>query len=238
MSLAAKPTVWITRTAPAAFESAAVWAKAGYAAAVAPVLEISKPDIMPAPPARSGVIIFTSGNAINAFAQHSPARHWPVVTVGQQTKRIALDLGFKTVSAAKGSSESVTDHILEHYDRSQPIYHCAGNHVRGTITEDLKAAGYHAQRDLYYASAPVTAMPKLDTTQLDYAAIYSPLGAKTLASFNPDLSDAVLVSISKAVDDALGGLPSKARYIASEPKEAAMIEALTKAAMKNSDIPL
>jgi len=36
MSLAAKPTVWITRTAPAAFESAAVWAKAGYAAAVAP----------------------------------------------------------------------------------------------------------------------------------------------------------------------------------------------------------
>jgi len=55
-----KPTVWITRTAPAAFKSAAVWAEAGYAAAIAPVLELSEPKVMPELPVRDGVIIFTS----------------------------------------------------------------------------------------------------------------------------------------------------------------------------------
>jgi len=34
MTSETKPTVWITRTAPAAFKSAAVWAEAGYAAAI------------------------------------------------------------------------------------------------------------------------------------------------------------------------------------------------------------
>jgi len=69
-------------------------------------------------------------------------------------------------------------------------------------------------------------MPKLDTSKLDYAAFYSPLGAKTVASFNPDLSNVTVVSLSKAIDEALGTLACKARYISAEPHEAALIEAL------------
>jgi len=75
MTSETKPTVWITRTAPAAFKSAAVWAEAGYAAAIAPVLELSEPQVMPEPPVRDGVIIFTSGNAVKAFAKHTLVRH-------------------------------------------------------------------------------------------------------------------------------------------------------------------
>jgi len=226
MNLEGKPRIWITRTAPAAFKSAAVWAEAGYAAAVAPVLELSKPETMPEPPVRDGVIVFTSGNAVKAFAKETLVRHWPVVAIGWQTKRIAYDLGFRTVISANGTSDSVTELVMKEYTTARPIYHCCGNHVRGTTVEDLKAAGYRAQRDIYYLSAPVEKMPKLDTTQIDVMALYSPLGAKTVASFQPDLSNVNVVSLSQAIDDALGTLPCKARYIAAEPHEAALIDAL------------
>ena len=221
-----KPTVWITRTAPAAFKSAANWANAGYAAAVAPILEVSKPREMPPLPARDGVIIFTSGNAAKAFAESTLLRHWPVVAVGYQTRHICYDLGFRDVVSSDGDSNDLTQLILRDYTTERPFFHCAGNHVRGTIVEDLKAKGYRAQRDLYYLTSPVAQMPKIDTANLDFVAVYSPLAAKTLAGFAPDLTGATIMSISAATDAALGTLPCKARYIAEIPSEAGLLDAL------------
>jgi len=221
-----QPTIWITRTAPAAFKSAELWAKHGYAAAVAPVLEVSHPKILPDLPARDGVIIFTSGNAVKAFANNTLLRHWPVVTPGYQTQRIAHDLGFRTVTSANGTSDDVTKVILKDFTTARPIYHCAGNHVRGSIIEDLKAKGYRAQRDLYYFSAPVIKMPNLNTAQMDFMALYSPLAAKTVAGFSPDLSGVTVLSLSKAIDAALGDVNCKARYVAAEPNEPSLIDAV------------
>lgn len=221
-----KPTVWITRTAPAAFKSAANWANAGYAAAVAPLLATAKPSEMPALPARDGVIIFTSGNAAKAFAESTLLRHWPVVAVGYQTRHICYDLGFRDVVSADGDSNDLTQLILRDYTTERPFFHCAGNHVRGSIVEDLKAKGYRAQCDLYYLSAPVAQMPKVNTAQIDFVAVYSPLAAKTLAEFAPDLSGATLMCLSPAIDAALGTLPCKARYIAETPCEAALLDAI------------
>lgn len=221
-----KQSVWITRTAPAAFKSAANWANAGYAAAVAPLLEVTKPREMPALPVRDGVVIFTSGNAAKAFAQSTLLRHWPVVAVGYQTRHICYDLGFRDVVSSDGNSNDLTQYILQNYTTERPFFHCAGNHVRGTIVEDLKAKGYRAQRDLYYLSSPVAQMPKIDTGQLDFVAVYSPLAATTLAGFAPNLSGATIMSISAATDAALGTLPCKARYIAETPSEAGLLDAL------------
>jgi len=223
-----QPTIWITRTAPAAFKSAEYWARSGYASAVAPVLEVSKPRDMPVLPVRDGVIIFTSGNGAKAFAETTLLRHWPVVTVGIQTKLICHDLGFRTVTTANGTSEDVTQVILKDFTTARPIFHCSGNHVRGSITEDLIAKGYRAQRDIYYHSAPVAQMPKVNTAHIDFVALYSPLAAKTLAAFAPDLTDVTVVSMSAATDEALGSLACKARYIAEVPTESALIEALPK----------
>ena len=226
-----KPKVWITRTAPAAFKSASAWAQAGYAAAVAPVLEITHPDITPELPAQDGVIIFTSGNAVTAFAEQTSLRHWPVVTVGEQTKRMAHDAGFREVTSANGTSDDVTKIVMREYTKTRPIFHCCGNHVRGTIMEDLQRAGYRAKKDLYYRSAPVATLPKIDTALIDVVALYSPLGAKTVASFNPDLTQATLVSLSPAIDaaffEAAGDVSCKARLIADAPRESALIDAVT-----------
>jgi len=222
----AKPMIWITRTAPAAFKSAELWAKEGYVAAVAPILEVSKPRELPELPVRDGVVVFTSGNAARAFANMTLLRHWPVVTPGYQTLRISHDLGFRTVISANGTSEDVTKLILDTYTTARPIFHCAGNHVRGTIVEDLKAQGYRARRDLYYLSAPVAKMPKVNIPQIDVVGVYSSLAAKTLAGFAPDLKHATIICLSQAVADALGDLPCKERRIAAEPNELSLIDTL------------
>jgi uroporphyrinogen-III synthase len=221
-----EPTIWITRTAPAAFKSAELWAKEGYAAAVAPILEVSKPREMPQLPARDGVVIFTSGNAAKAFADMTLLRHWPVVTPGYQTQRISHDLGFRTVTSANGTSDDVTKVILRDYTTARPIYHCSGNHVRGSITEDLTAKGYRARRDIYYLSAPVTRMPNVNMAHMDFIALYSPLAAKTLAGFAPDLTGTTVLCLSKAVEEALGDIPSKAKIIAEYPNELSLIDTL------------
>jgi len=223
-----EPTIWITRTAPAAFKSAESWAKEGYAAAVAPILEVSKPPAMPELPPRDGVIIFTSGNAAKAFANMTLLRHWPVVTPGYRTQRISHDLGFRTVTSANGPASEVIKVILRDFTTARPIYHCSGNHVRGNIAEELVEKGYRARRDVYYHTAPVAKMPNVNTAQLDFVALYSPLAAKTLAEFGPDLTGVKVVCLSKAVDDALGPLPCKARYIAEEPYELSLIDAVPK----------
>jgi len=221
-----KPTLWITRSVPAAFKSAEQWALAGCAAAVAPLLKIGPPPDMPPMPQKDAVLIFTSGNGIEAFKTLTDERSWPVVTVGDETARLARDAGFKKISSAKGTSGDVTRLILDKLPKTYSFIHCAGQNVRGTITEDLTKAGYTARRDLYYRSRPVETLPKIDLGHLNYIALYSPLAAQTLASFKPDLSLVTTLSISIATDALLGDLNIKSRLIAKSSTETAMLDLL------------
>jgi len=132
----------------------------------------------------------------------------------------------------------VTALVLKAINKSRPIIHCAGRHVRGSITEDLSAAGYNARRDLYYQSEAVTDLPAIDYAALTHIAFYSPLAAKTFQSFasqdllgqvSLDIHKAVFISISRATDAALGGLHGDRpvqRHIADAPNEAAMIKTI------------
>ncbi len=219
-------TIWITRTLPLAHKSAQAFAHLGLAAAIAPLLWVSPPEHMPEIPPQDAVLIFTSSNGISAFCELTDARHWPVITVGAQTAEQARKAGFENVNSADGTSEDITALVRSSVSASTPIIHCAGVHVRGSITEDLRAAGYQARRDLYYRSAPVDKLPNIDLSKLNYLALYSPLAAKSLASLKPDLTGVTILSISKATDAALGNLKAQARLIAKAPNEAAMLDLL------------
>ena len=219
-------TIWITRTLPAAHKSAQAFAHLGLAAAIAPLLLVSPPEDMPAMPPQEALLIFTSANGLSAFCELTDERHWPVVTVGAETAVQARKAGFENVSSADGTSDDVTALVKASASLSTPIIHCAGVHVRGSITQDLRAAGYQARRDLYYRSAPVETLPKIDLSKLNYLALYSPLTAKTLASFKLNLSTVTILSISAATDAALGDLKAQSRLIAKAPNEAAMLDLL------------
>lgn len=219
-------TIWITRTLPAAHHSAAAFARLGLGAAVAPLLRINPPSDMPPRPEKNAVLVFTSGNGVQGFVELTDKRDWPVVTVGDGTAAKAKVAGFTDIRSAGGTSDDVTALVKAEIPIGASIIHCAGGHVRGSISEDLQAAGYQARRDTYYRSEPVTALPQIELTKLTYIALYSPLAAQTLARFAPDLVTVTTLSISPATDAALGNLKCQSRLIATAPNEAAMLALL------------
>lgn len=218
--------VWITRTEPSASQTAKQVKKLGFTPLVAPLLILSAPQERPRLPEAGARLIFTSKNGIDAFCKYFTARNYSVLTVGEASAAYARAAGFKDVETAQGTSDSIPDQIIVSTSNLTPIIHCAGKHVRGAVVETLVAAGFNARRDLYYRSQPVSELPDLSAQAIRAVLLHSPLAAQTLATLSPDLSDARLISISQATDDALGSLACKARIIAAHPTEAEMLAGL------------
>ena len=218
--------IWITRTLPSVHRSAANFAQLGLACAVAPLLKVMPAPTMPPKPQWDDILIFTSQNGLNWFCEFTKRRDWRVVTVGDETAAQATKAGFDKVSSAGGTSRDVTALITSNFAKGSSFVHCAGKHVRGTITQDLQAAGYKARRDLYYQSSPISSLPNIDLAKLSYIALYSPLAAQTLAGFQPNLAGITLLSISAATDAALGNIRCQSRRVAKAPTETAMLALL------------
>lgn len=220
----------MTRTLPGAHKSAAHFAELGLTCAISPLLKVMPAPVMPPQPAKDDVLVFTSQNGLSWFCEFTKRRDWRVVTVGDETAAKAKSAGFTSVISAGGTSEDVTQIIKSNFPKGTSIVHCAGKHVRGTITQDLCAAGYTARRDLYYQSSPISQLPNIDLSKLTYIALYSPLAAQTLAGFRPNLAGVTLLSISPATDAALDiigyDLRCQSRRIARAPNETAMLALL------------
>jgi len=88
-----KPTVWVTRSLPAANRSSKNWSYAGFNPLIFPLLEISRPFEEPNLPLKKGILVFTSGNGVRAFSERTTERDWSVVTVGKETQRLARKFG-------------------------------------------------------------------------------------------------------------------------------------------------
>ncbi|MEP1230874.1 MAG: uroporphyrinogen-III synthase [Litorimonas sp.] len=230
-------TIWISRTQPSAENSAKLWENAGYKAIVAPLLNVIQAPHTPIEPSSDDILIFTSKNGVNAYQNYGFKTVQNVITVGDATARFARDIGFTNVTSARGTSMDVTRVILKNADikladKTRSIIHCAGKHIRGSICEDLQAAGYTARRDLYYQSEVIRTWPEIDYKALTHIAFYSPLAAQSFCALMSDMSSRptsldvhnyVFISISKAVDAALGNLQPAMRKIAQDPHEAAML---------------
>src|SRR3569833_1686081 len=93
--------VWITRTRPAAEETAATAAASGSAAPAAPVLE-ARPTTDAIAFDGMGAVAFTSRNGVESFARLSEVRDLPAYAVGDATADAASAVGFATVRSAAG----------------------------------------------------------------------------------------------------------------------------------------
>lgn len=213
--------VWITRTRPAADDSAKLWRAAGFEPVIAPLLKIqSVPD---SAPAISDVLIFTSKNGIDHIERHDV----PVICVGDATADHARTAGYSDVISVDGTSKDVTTWVKANVKKSAAVCHISGWHVRGTITEDLAKAGYSATRKIVYRSVPRPIWPE---TRTAYVALYSPLAAKIFADLAKGgrLSDLNVICISEATADELKGLHLKSVRIADRPREDELIMAARK----------
>ncbi len=222
-----KGRIWVTRTEPGASKSAARYRDLGFETVVAPLLTLGPAYKAPPPLPKNAILVLTSANTLRFLGEFTDQRHWPVVTVGDATASAAREYGFARVISATGTWEDVVSTLKEAFAKTdRPIIHASGGHVRGQITERLRAAGYEAERHVYYQSHPVTHMPDMDLRDLTHIALYSPLAARTLAGFSANLAHITALSISAATDAKLGEFPFKRRIIADAPNEDRMITAL------------
>ena len=212
--------IWITRTQPAADESAQVWRDAGFDPLVAPLLEIE--PVLHDPLPADAVIIFTSKNGVD----HTACGGQRAICVGDATAAKARAAGYKDVISVDGTSLDVTDWILENLPKTQSITHVSGWHVRGSIIEDLIEAGYSAQRVIAYHSVPSPIWPDVPFSSVVF---YSPLAAKTFADIAIDMcidiSKVTAICISQATTDELSALALPSIRIAKRPREDELIMA-------------
>jgi len=233
MHKARKQTVWITRTQPSAQQTADAFERAGFRTLIAPLLTVEYETNREAIPDKS-VLIFTSQNGVRAFCAGQSCRDYPVFTVGDATAQLARQMGFSVVRSAGGTSDDIAPLIAQSALKQaqylhMPYLHISGRHVRGTVSQDLRAAGFKAERRIYYRSASVQVMPDIDVTKADIAAFFSPLAAQTLALLSPQIRHLKAASISAATDEALGTLEFKQRCIARAPTVKSLIAALGEA---------
>ena len=219
-----KGIIWITRSLPAAQDTANLLAQKGYEGFVGPLIEILPPEQPPPAPTDGSLLVFTSKNAIQAFCQHLTRRDYSVVAVGDATANFAKSQGFEQVLSARGNSKDVTALILKKFDPG-PLIHCCGETIRGQIVEDLERAGFSAQRHIYYRQEQVKHLPKLPQN-LSHVLFFSPMAARVFSSLSPRKTALIALSMSPAIDRALRAVAFKRRQIASAPNLAAMITAL------------
>jgi len=185
--------LWLTRTRPAADESAPLWRAAGFDPLVEPLLEIEPVPHDPVP--QDAFVIFTSKNGVD----HSVCGGQRAICVGDATAKKARSAGYKDVVSVDGTSAAVTAWVLENAPKTGRIIHLSGRHVRGNIIEDLDAAGYSAQRIEVYRSMPSPAWP---ATEFSSVAFYSPLAAHTFTEVAidmvEDLSKVTAICMSEA----------------------------------------
>ena len=211
--------VWITRTQPAADESAARLTALGYDCVTAPLLELTDLPVLSAPSVND-YLIFTSRNGVAAFARAHKDRLWPCICVGDSTARTARAAGFTRVNSAKGNADDLVIWVQQNISPDIRLYHVSGSHPRGDIIQRLKSYGFSKpHREAYYKSHIVTIDPRAAPRPDDIILLYSPMAAKGLGALDLDMRDMIIISLSRAVDAALGDKICKARYIAAHPSE-------------------
>jgi len=95
--------LWITRTAPAARDTADRLSALGHDPVVAPLLTV-RAVAHDAPVPAHVALAFTSRNAVAVWADLSPARGLPVLCVGDATADAARAAGFTDVRSAAGDA--------------------------------------------------------------------------------------------------------------------------------------
>lgn len=95
--------LWITRTEPAAHDTAARLSALGHDPVIAPLLVVRTPGSGSLVPDHAA-LAFTSRNAVAVWAGLSPGRALPVFCVGDATAEAARAVGFTDVRSASGNA--------------------------------------------------------------------------------------------------------------------------------------
>ena len=228
----------VTRPRAEAAALADALAARGIAAVIEPLVEIRDRDV-PAPDlAGVQAVLCTSANGVRALARLSGERGVPILAVGEASAARARAAGFTRVESAGGA---IADLVRLARARLDPgagrLLHVAGSVVAGDLAGDLRAHGFAVERAVLYEACPVASLSAaardaLSAGSIDFALFFSPRTAAIFARLAADASIAdrlrrvAALSLSAAVDRALGTLPFALRHVAERPDQAGLLRTL------------
>lgn len=185
-------TVLLTRPDPDSRRVARQLAADGIATAIWPLTRIvATTGPIPVPPGTGG-LIFTSQNAVAAFAGISAERTLCAWCVGDRTAGAARAAGFTNVVSAGGTVDDLAD-LLAAAPPSRLLY-LRGRHVSADLAAQLRRYGHRIQSAVVYG-AEATGPPPADIAAglrsgaIETVALWSRRAAAVLAdqaALNPD----------------------------------------------------
>jgi uroporphyrinogen-III synthase len=183
-------------------------------------------------------VLCTSANGVRALARASGERRVPLLAVGDATAARARAEGFDRVESAGGDVGDLARLATARFrPENGPLLHVAGNVVAGDLVGLLRAQRFTVERHVLYEARAATALnpeavDSLRAGEVACALFFSPRTAAIfarladVAGVTECCAKVVALSISRAADAALAGLPWHDRRIAERPNQPALLDAL------------
>jgi len=226
--------ILLTRPRPESEKLAAEIAARGFQPVIEPMLDIvplefSLPDLKP-----FAAIAFTSGNAVDIFAQRVAERRLPVYAVGDATAMKAEEAGFSDVRSAGGGIGDLNRMLAgAGFASGAKVLHISGRDVAG----DVAVPGVAVERVVAYnAEKPENLSDAcrgmLDEERIAAAMFFSPRAAGAFAGLiercglQQRLKPVKALCISDSVVKSLSDLPFREKRTASHPDKEGMMALL------------
>lgn len=226
--------LWVTRAEPGAAATAGRVHALGLEALVFPLLAVERIDIVPDLDGVGG-LVFTSANAVRAFANLSPRRAFAVFAVGEATAEAARAAGFADVTLGASDGRALAELIVARWRAASGILAVITPEAPAfDVAKALSAAGLSVRRLVLYRTVPVAVPPPdlLDALSegLDGVLIHSPRTAEALAALPLPaavFADVTLYALSEACAQPLRALPWRQIRVADHPREGALLQLIS-----------
>lgn len=212
--------ILITRPLEQATETEHKLRELGYKCKTFPLLKIEYTNLS-VQPDPTATLLITSQYAAKFAVHHMEAQ--PTIVIGNETKIILDDAGFKVVKVFKDSKE------LLQWDFSaiKKLFYLAGDHTALNLKalKEKIATNYIS----CYHSKAVLELPNNLLTGVHKILFYSTRTAETFAKlYEGDVSQITCIAISSNVAAVLGNMNFHKILIALEPTEAGIFKLLSK----------
>jgi uroporphyrinogen-III synthase len=226
--------LWVTRAEPGAAATADRLHALGLEALVFPLLAVERIDVVPDLDGVGG-LVFTSANAVRAFANLSPRRAFAVFAVGEATATAARAAGFIETTVGASDGAALTELITTKWRATSGILAVITPEAPAfDVAKALSAAGLSVRRLVLYRTVSVTVPPPglLDAVAagVDGVLIHSPRAAEALAALPLPaavFADVTLYALSEACAQPLRALPWREIRVADHPREDALLQLIS-----------
>lgn len=155
--------VLVTRPQPEGERTARALRERGHEVLLAPLMRVEAIADARIGAGPWSAVVFTSANAVQAFATHpaqAQLRAAPVFVVGARTAAVAQACGFATVRSADGDVAALTRVMAQSdIDRTRPVLYLAGEERARDLGEMMAPYGFRVQTVPIYRAVIVGELP-------------------------------------------------------------------------------